>query len=212
MRSCRGCFETRRRRPRGPRAGRMGRAPRRAFEAALAERKAATRSRGWASPHGGSTSPISSSTRASAPIASITNRTIELAAARVAVWLAWDTSAFRGEARHRRRLVAARAPSARRPAAGRRTCVARRCARAYRHCFTTEAPKRRPRWPQRPSASARRSGRPATSVAGRALHGYAEITAGRVAEGLARARRSERVGAGGRGEGLRPDGTSRAAT
>ena len=37
-------------------------------------------------------------------------------AARVAVWLAWDYWAFRGEQRRRQRLVSARAPPARRPA------------------------------------------------------------------------------------------------
>ena len=83
--------------------GRQRRAPARRLDrgarrvrrcAARAESR--KRSKDSVSPRGGSTSPMSSSTRANAPTGCTSNATTR-GAARVAVWLAWDYWAFRGE-------------------------------------------------------------------------------------------------------------------
>ena len=108
------------------------------------------------------------------------NRT---AAARVAVWLAWDTSAFRGEhaiaagwLQRARRLLDEQPPSAEHAWLALRSGVS-----ALLHDGN----------PEEASALAAEAisigesvGLSGYAVAGRALHGYAEITAGRVAEGL----------------------------
>ena len=106
------------------------------------------------------------------------------AAARVAVWLAWDTAAFRGEEaiatgwlQRARRLLDDQ------PSASEHAWL------ALRSGVSGAAARRksgRGGGAGRKSYQRRRGDRglPDYSVAGRALHGYAEITARRVAEGL----------------------------
>ena len=87
-------------------------------------------------------------------------------------------------ARDRHGLAAAGAPSARRSACLPPNTHGWRCAPASRRCFTTAVPKRRPRSRQEAISIGEAIGSSDYAVAGRALHGYAEITAGRVTDGL----------------------------
>jgi len=105
------------------------------------------------------------------------------AAARVAVWLAWDSSAFRGEhaiatgwLQRARRLLDDQPPAAEHAWLALRSGVS-----ALLHDGS----------PEHAAALATKAvgigetiGSSDHTVAGRALHGYAEITAGRVTEGL----------------------------
>src|SRR5262245_14387511 len=108
------------------------------------------------------------------------NRT---AAARVAVWLAWDTSAFRGEhaiatgwLQRARRLLDDQ------PLAPEHAWLALRS--GVSALLHDGSPDEAAELAARAISVGEAIGSPGHAVAGRALHGYAEITAGRVAEGL----------------------------
>ena len=84
-------------RRRSARTRRVDRGARGVRIALCASAKRLKRSKDWRSPPGGWTWPTSSSTRASAPTGCTSSADDRRRAARVAVWLAWDCWAFRGE-------------------------------------------------------------------------------------------------------------------
>ena len=105
------------------------------------------------------------------------------AAARVAVWLAWDTAAFRGEhaiatgwLQRARRLLDDQPPAPEHAWLALRSGVS-----ALLH---DGSPEHAAALAAKAISIGEAIGSSDYTVAGRALHGYAEITAGRVAEGL----------------------------
>lgn len=104
-------------------------------------------------------------------------------AARVAVWLAWDSSAFRGEhaiaagwLQRARRLLDDRPPAAEHAWLALRSGVS-----ALLH---DGSPEHAAALAEKAIGIGEAIGSPDYAVVGRALHGYAEITAGRVTEGF----------------------------
>ena len=146
-------------------------------------RKRRRRSKASASRPGGSTSPRSCSIRASARIAPTAAAAISVSAARVAVWIAWDSAAFRGEEgvakgwlQRARRLLDGQPDSAEH---------AFLAARAAVFALLDDGD---PEAAEALAAEAIRVGQAIGAIdyemVGRALHGFALVTTGRVTEGL----------------------------
>ena len=141
----------------------------------------ARRPRAWR--RGGSIWPPSCSIPASARIARIASRGDQLSAARVAIWIAWDSAAFRGEEgvakgwlQRARRLLEGQPDSAEH---------AFLAARAAVFALLDDG---NPEEAETLSAEAIRVGQAIGAIdyemVGRALHGFSLVTMGRVPEGL----------------------------
>ena len=122
------------------------------------------------------------------------------AAARMAVWLAWDTAAFRGEQaiatgwlQRARRLLEDQSRCG-------RTCLARAALAASSALLHDGSPEEAAVLAAEAISVGEAIGSSDYEMVGRALHGYARVTAGRVTEGLRELDEVSAVGAGGRSE------------